>query len=92
VDVLAFDAYLNQADPVDQVARMVEAVRSVGLTRTGLAETGAPLDVPDRAEKLAAMKDAILAAGIFEWGIYWNDSDPGYDSRMDPAAAAAWFD
>lgn len=91
VDVLAFDAYLGRQDPVAQVERIVEAVESLGLSRTGIAETGAPLGQPDRAEKLATMRAEILAAGVFEWAIYWNASNPGYDSRMDPAAADAWF-
>ncbi len=93
VDVFAFDAYYGQGkDPSALAARMAEAARDAGVVRTGLAETGAPTSDAARLANTVEMRRALLAQGTFEWGIYWNSADGGYDSRMDQATADAWFE
>jgi hypothetical protein len=91
VDVFAFDGYLGKHDPVAQVERMSAAARTLGIDRTGLAETGSPTTDPDRAAKLRTAKAELSEAGNFEWALYWNSSQDGYDSRLDAATADIWF-
>jgi hypothetical protein len=92
VDVFAFDAYYGQGkDPSSLAARMAQAARDAGVPRTGLAETGAPVDDSARLANTAEMRRALIAEGTFAWGIYWNSAENGYDSRMDAATADAWF-
>ncbi len=92
VDVFAFDAYYGKGkDPASLVARMAEAARDAGVERTGLAETGAPASDGTRLANTREMRQALLAAGVFEWGIYWNSAESGYDSRLDQTTADAWF-
>jgi hypothetical protein len=93
VDVFAFDAYYGKGkDPATLVARIEEATAAAGLTKTGLGETGAPADDPDRVANTKEMRASVLDAGNFAFGLYWNSAEgSGYDSRMDRATADAWF-
>ncbi len=94
MDVFAFDAYYGKGkDPQALVDRMVAAAKTAGVSRSGVAETGAPTSDPNRVENTRAMKAAMVDAGIFDFGLYWNSAEgSGYDSRMDKATADAWFD
>ncbi len=92
VDVFAFDAYYGKGKvPQALVQRMAQAARDAGVDRTGLGETGAPVSDSTRLANTVAMRAAILAAGSFEFATYWNSAEGGYDSRMNPAVADAWF-
>ena len=91
VDVFAFDGYVNKFVPQDLVDRMVAAAKAAGVTRTGLAETGSQIDDPQRNSKLAALRTALVNAKVVEWGIYWNDVDPGYDCRLTQSDADTWL-
>jgi hypothetical protein len=93
VDVFAFDAYYRQGkDPSKLVDAIVAATKSVGLERTGLAETGAPADDPSRLLMTREMRASVLAAGNFDFACYWGSlGRTGYDSRMNAATADAWF-
>jgi hypothetical protein len=91
VDVFAFDGYLAELDPSEKVSSMVAAARAAGVSRTGIAETGAPTNDPDRVAKVRALRSAILAAGkAFDFALYWNSVDKK-DHRMDRAVSDAWF-
>jgi hypothetical protein len=93
VDVFAFDAYYGANQNAEtQVGRMEAATRAAGATRTGVAETGAPVNYAPRVERTKAFKAAVLDSGMFDWAIYWNDTTGSYDARMNAATADAWFD
>ena len=90
--MFAFDGYYGEGkDPSTMVTRMAQAARDAGVVRTGLAETGAPVADAARLANTAEMREAILRAGTFEFGIYWNSATASYDSRMDQAVSDAWF-
>lgn len=92
-DVFAFDAYYGSGkDPASLVTKIEAATAAVGVTRTGLAETGAPSDYASRVTDTQEMRQSVLDAGNFAFATYWGSVGPtGYDSRMDPATADAWF-
>ncbi len=94
VDVFAFDAYYGKGkSPRSLVDSMVAATRKAGVSRSGVAETGAPTSDPDRVRNTRRMKAAMIDAGIFDFGLYWNSAESsGYDSRMDKRTADAWFE
>lgn len=93
VDVFAFDAYYgNGKDPANLVAKMQAAAAAAGVAKSGVAETGAPVDYADRVADTQEMRQSIIAAGNFAFATYWGSLGPtGYDSRMDQATADAWF-
>ncbi|MEQ6902120.1 fibronectin type III domain-containing protein [Nocardioides sp. YIM 152588] len=91
VDVFAFDSYLTgDVDPAKMVDRMTEAARAAGVPRTGIAETGSPADDPDRVARTRALRNEVIAAGGFDFALYWNAVDR-YDHRMDKKVSDAWF-
>lgn len=92
VDVHAFDGYINKFDPQDLVNRIVASTKAAGLTRTGIAETGSQITDVARGNKLLTLRNAMLNAKMFDWGIYWNDVDPGFDCRLNDRDADTWFD
>jgi hypothetical protein len=92
VDVFGFDGYVNKFDPQDLVNRIVAATKAAGLTQTGIAETGSQINDQSRTDKLTKLKDAMNKSKMFDWGIYWNDVDPGYDCRLNEKDADVWFD
>lgn len=91
VDCFAFDGYVNSFDPADLVARIVAATKAAGVTRTGLAETGSQVTDKARTTKLTTLKAALDESGMFDWGIYWNDVDPGFDARLNDTDADVWL-
>lgn len=92
VDVFAFDGYVNKFAPKEMVNAMVAATKAAGLTRTGLAETGSQLTDTGRTKKLTDLKTEIDKAEVpFEWAIYWNAADPGFDCHLNDVDADVWF-
>lgn len=91
VDVFGFDGYVNKFDPTDLVNRMVAATKAAGLTRTGLAETGSQITDSTRTSKLTTLRQAMDNTHMFDWAIYWNDVDPGFDCRLNETDATAWL-